>query len=367
MKELATFDAGRAPVTSLYVDVDGRRYVRSADLERHLDDLLRSARQQAAALDRDAQASVEADSERIRTHLRNHLDRSRTRGVAVFASAAAGLWRVVELPYATRDRVVVNSSPYLRELERLREHALRLAVVLADRQHTRCFVFHHGELVERAEIDDPLPRHDDDGGDLTRDQVAGQAAAAAHRHLRRSAGTVFKLLRETGFDHLIVSAPDEIAAALERELHPYVRDRLGPRLSVPLGAPDEDIRRAVAAVEEELDRARGAALVAQLRDALGAGRGAVAGLADTLGAVVARRVGTLLVSEGYEAPGWRCPSCGFVGIRGRSCPVCEANMTALDDVVEAAVEEAVAQSCRAYTVVDADLDVMGRIGALLRY
>ena len=43
-------------------------------------------------------------------------------------------------------------------------------------------------------------------------------------------------------------------------------------------------------------------------------------------------------------------------------------MYAVDDVVEEAVEEALAQSCDVQVCVgNADLDVLGRIGALLRY
>jgi hypothetical protein len=43
-------------------------------------------------------------------------------------------------------------------------------------------------------------------------------------------------------------------------------------------------------------------------------------------------------------------------------------MEALDDVVEEAVDEALSQSCRVEICVgNADLDVLGRVGALLRY
>jgi hypothetical protein len=43
-------------------------------------------------------------------------------------------------------------------------------------------------------------------------------------------------------------------------------------------------------------------------------------------------------------------------------------MESLDDVVEEAVDEALAQSCTVEICVDnADLDVLGRVGALLRY
>jgi hypothetical protein len=43
-------------------------------------------------------------------------------------------------------------------------------------------------------------------------------------------------------------------------------------------------------------------------------------------------------------------------------------MARVDDVVEEAVEEALKQSCRVEIVVaNPDLDVLGRIGALLRF
>jgi peptide subunit release factor 1 (eRF1) len=198
--------------------------------------------------------------------------------------------------------------------------------------------------------------------------VAGQAAAAAHRHLRRAAQVAFHVFREPGFDHLVIGAPEEITKALERELHPYLRDRIAARLSIAVGASDEEICQAALDVESDVERARELVLVARLREALGTGRGAVAGLEDVLAALVARRVETLLVSDAFEAPGWRCRSCSFIGPRGPACPVCSATMDRVDDVVAEAVEDAVGQSCRvAVCAASADLDVLGQVGALLRY
>jgi hypothetical protein len=57
-----------------------------------------------------------------------------------------------------------------------------------------------------------------------------------------------------------------------------------------------------------------------------------------------------------------------VGTLGRRCPLCSGEMEQVDDVVEEAVEEALAQACRVSVCNEnPDLDVMGRIGALLRY
>jgi peptide chain release factor subunit 1 len=370
IRELAGFTGKRAPVTSLYLDVDGRRFLRARDLEPHLDALLREGRARLASNghSKAAVASVEADLARMGDHVRGMLHRSHTRGVALFSCTAHDLWRVVELSVPVRNRVVVNHTPYVRELEAVVARHERFAVLLADRQRARIFLFALGSLVEKTELLDELPRHEDDGGELTRDQVAGHVAAVTHRHLRRAAQVAFQVFREQGFDHLVVSAPDDISGALERELHPYLRERIAARLSVPVGASEEDICHAALAVEADIERAREAVLVARLRDALGTGRGGVAGLDGVLAALVARRADTLLVSEDFESPGWRCRSCAFISARGPNCPVCGATMDMVDDVVEEAVEEALNQSCRvAVCTASADLDVLGRIGALLRY
>ena len=106
----------------------------------------------------------------------------------------------------------------------------------------------------------------------------------------------------------------------------------------------------------------------RLRDAAGAHNRGVVGLDATLRALVERRVDTLLVSHGFEQEGWRCAACAYVSRVGRTCPVCNTEMQFVEDVVEEAIEEALAQSCDVEICFgNADLDVLGRIGALLRY
>ena len=94
----------------------------------------------------------------------------------------------------------------------------------------------------------------------------------------------------------------------------------------------------------------------------------MAGLGSTLAALCAGRVDLLFVSDGYEAEGWRCGACGRLSTLGRRCPGCEAEMQPVPDVVEVAVATALAGRGRVEVCLgNADLDVLGRIGALLRY
>ena len=365
IRDLAGFKGEDAPVTSLYLDVDGRRRIRPRDYELVLERMVRPVRERSH---QDAGPSVWADLKRIEEHVKAGIDRSRVRGLAVFSCTAHDFWEVVELAVPVRDRLVINHTPYVRELEAVVAQHERFAVLLADRQRARLFLFHQGELLEKQEQLDLLPRHDDDGGQLGKDQVAGHTAAAAQRHLRRAASAAFGLHQEQGFDHLVLAGPEEITAELERELHAYLRERIAGRIHLDVHAGDDEIRQAVEQVDAAVERAREAALVDRLRQAVHSGSGGAAGADAVLAALVARRVDTLLVSEGFEVPGWRCQSCAWVGTRGRQCPLCGTAMDHVGDVVEDAVEEALAQACRvAICRENADLDVMGRIGALLRY
>jgi peptide subunit release factor 1 (eRF1) len=365
IRELAGFKGEDAPVTSVYLDVDGRRRIRARDVELALERMVRPVRERRH---QDGETSVCADLTAVEDFVRAGIDRSRIRGLAVFACSAHDFWEVVELAVPVRDRLVVNHTPYVRELEAVVARHERFAVLLADRQRARLFLFQQGELLEKQEQVDFLPRHDDDGGQLNKDQVAGHTAAAAQRHLRSAASAAFAFFQDQGFDHLVLGGPDEITAEVERELHAYLRERIAARVHLAVAATDDEIGLAVENVEAEVERAREAAVVDRLRQAVGAGTAGVAGLEPVLGALVARRVETLLVSEGFEAPGWRCGGCAWVGTLGRRCPVCGDEMDQVDDVVEEAVEDALTQACKVAVCRDnADLDVMGRVGALLRY
>jgi peptide chain release factor subunit 1 len=71
---------------------------------------------------------------------------------------------------------------------------------------------------------------------------------------------------------------------------------------------------------------------------------------------------------GWRVPPSGCDPCSALAAIGRRCKRCGAEMTEVDDLVEESVEEALSQSCQVEICVDnADLDVMGRIGALLRF
>jgi len=363
VRELAAVSGDGSPVVTCYLDVDGRRYPRRQDYEYQLDAMLRRARERV-----NGSAHTAKDLQRIHDFVRGGFDRSSTRGLAMFACSAASLWRVIPLSVPVHNQVVVNQNPAVGQLEVVLHTFERIGVLLADREHARLFVFDLGELVERSELFDALPRDYDHRGERDQGDTRGHVQDLVDQHVRRAARATFDLYREREFPHLLVGAPAEVLGKLEGALHPYLRERLAERLSLPVSSSPDDVRAAVLEAEARIEARREQELVDRLRAGVGSGRRAAAGLQPVLQALGERRVDHLLVSQGYSDAGWRCGSCGVLTTVGRRCPLCDGEMVEVHDVVEEAVEQALVQSCRVDVCTgNADLDVLGRIGALLRY
>jgi peptide chain release factor subunit 1 len=363
VRELAGFNGEGVPVTTCYLDVDGRRYHRHLDYEQELERLLRGARGMS-----NGTPSVNRDLKRIEDFVKGGLDRSRTRGLAIFSCSQHDLWRVVALPKPVRNQLVINEVPAVGQLEAAVEESERFGVLLVDKQRARVFVFEMGELIERSERLDELPRDYDQRGERDQGDVSNHVDALTSQHLKRAGAAAFAVFQEHHFEHFSLGAPDELIRSVESCLHPYLRERSCGRIGVAPGASLDEIRHAVLGLEAQQERAKEAALVERLRAAVGAGRRGVAGLDDTLPALGEHRVEVLLVSAGYSEEGWRCPSSGRLARVGPKSPVTGERMNKVADVVEEAVDEALNQNCRVEVcVANADLDVLGRIGALLRY
>jgi len=343
--------------------VDGREHIRPEDYRTQLDSMIKDA------LAKDPPKSVVEDLQHVQEFV-ERFERGSTRGLAVFVCGAA-LWEVVELPVPVADRLIVNLTPHVRDLEAiLDEHDCKIGVLLTDRQRARLLLVEFGRVVESEECFDPLPRHDDDKGDWRKDHVKTHADAIANGHLRHAASQMFDLFQRRPFEHLVLGVAEELKPEVERCLHDYLRQRLVGRTNLPMTASEEEIVSVARELARSREREVESGYVDRLRAAVGAAgsNGGVAGLEPTLQAVFEKRVDTLLVSEGYAAEGWRCTSCSYIATVGRRCRMCGSEMHLVEDVVEEAVEDALGQSCRVEFCADnADLDVMGRIGALLRF
>lgn len=351
-----------APITSCYLDVDGRRFARYPELLHSVDLVLRRARERA-----NGQTSVQRDVERIAEYVRRGVDRSETRGLAIFSCSDASFWEVLTLPTPVADLVHVGVGPALTPLEAVLADQERIAVLLVDRVRIRAHVLEWGAVVDHTErVDDLLRDYDT----RPRGDVSGHVEERDAVHVRNAARVAFALAEKPGYEHLVLGGHEQTVVEVERAFHAYVQKRYRGRVELAATASLEDIRRVAGATDARIAREREAAAVARLRESAHPGGRAVTGLAPTLAALGAQRVERLLVSADYHESGWRCGSCGCLAATGPTCAACTSpsRMTAIDDVVTEAVDRALGARCRVDACVgNADLDVVGRIGAFLRF
>ncbi len=365
VRKLAGFTGSGHPVVTVYLDVDGRRWPRLKECEARLERLVRKAAERAERAG--VGPGALGDLRRIEAYVKAGIDRHRTRGLAIFASGPS-LWEVLALPVRVRDQVVVNDHAAIGQLEAAVENHARLGALLVDRQRARVFVYELGDLVAQSELFEALPRHDDDAGGADRRHDRSHVEALARQHLKHAAAAAFDVYKTMPFDRFVLGAPDDVVTELEGLLHRYLSERIVGRINVAPNAPEADVRAALADAEHRAERAEEAALVERVRHGAASGRGAVAGLDAVLDALCDGRVAVLVVSDGFETEGWRCGPCARLARKGRRCPACGADMELVDDLVERAVEAALLGGARVEVVIDcADLDVVGRVGALLRY
>lgn len=366
LRELADWSTGGLPVTSVYLDVDGRRYPRRADYLVRLEDLLRKARN--GSWPREHRRSVDGDSERISEFVGERFERDGTRGLALFSCSGAELWKDVALPQSVRDRASTGPRPHLLPLEALLESFESFCTALIDREKARIFMTVGGKIQEVSDILDDVPGWHDQGG-WAQARMQRHIKDHVQRHLKRVSEVLLRQHKGHGFDHLILAGPDEVVAELERELHDYVRRTVVARVAQPMTARPADVLETTLAVEQELQTRRESETVDRLASEVGSATGrAVAGLDDTLVALESGRVETLVVAFGLEASGVRCTSCGHLATGGERCSVCGRDVEEAPDLVEEAIELAVRQRCEVETVQDVPgLTALGGIGALLRF
>jgi peptide chain release factor subunit 1 len=188
--------------------------------------------------------------------------------------------------------------------------------------------------------------------------------------LRRATSEAYKRFRDAPFDHLLIGTPAELRGTVEKHLHASLRERFRGFMELDVEHSSADGVMRVAAPEiEAAERAHERERLDRLLNGMGAGGRGTAGLDDTLGALNERRVEALLLEDGFTAPGAVCASCGYVTVRdGGECPADGGELEPRDDIVERAIELALAQRAEVLVVhYHDDLGEHGSVGAVLRF
>lgn len=370
--QLQEFRNGAYLVTSCYLNLD-RAQMSAQELKIRAKDLLQSARHQlqAKAATHEQRESLQRDFERIEAFLIEDTLSSRHKAVVIFSCDGEKFWQTYRLPRLVRNVLVADHAPYVRPLTAILAEHHRYCAVLVDRQHGHLFEVYLGEILDRGQLTDAVPRRVREGGFGGRDERSNERHydGAVRQHYQRVADAAFALFKQHQFDWLVLGGPRDALSDFKQVLHPYLKQRwVGDFHAEPGKATPPDVLREVEALAESVEHDRASRLAAEVVKKAGAGDRAVSGATATFRALARGEAQTLLIETGFESPGYICRACRHISLDAGQCPQCQQPLEASPDVTEEAVELAMATHCDIKHVPGATaLRDAGRIGALLRY
>lgn len=306
------------------------------------------------------------------------------RSVAVFSCAADRFLRAFPLAVATRSRVRLADRPYVKPLADLLDSYGGYGVVLVDKQGARLFYFHLGELVETEGFLGQAVRHTKRGGGSQaagrrggspaagwRGGVAGQtdhAEEVAGRNFREAAEIAARFFSERKVRRVVIGGTEENVAQFRAHLPKAWQSLVIGTVPLQMNASHNEVLERTLAIGEQAEHRREAALVEAIVTGAAKGQGAVMGLEDTLRAVGEGRVQSLVLRDGYRAPGYRCSQCGHLtSLSLEACLFCGGKVEQISDAVEAAVRTVMAGGGDVEVLHTVGEPAFEHIGALLRY
>jgi peptide chain release factor subunit 1 len=298
------------------------------------------------------------------------------RSLAMFSCAAADYFRAFSLAVPLRSRARLVDRPYVKPLAHLIDRYGNYGVAVVDRQGARFFHFHLGQLQEREGTLGESVRHTKRGGGSQaqgrRGGLAGGARAAddqVERNLREASQAAAAFFAGAGVRRVLIGGTEENVARFSAFLPKKWQSLIVGTFPIESAAGHVQVLEKAMEVANAAEVERKRRLVERVITAAAKGREGVTKLDDTLAAVHAGQVQTLIVSEGYRAPGYRCRGCGYLTARLLAeCPFCGNDFTEIEDAVELAVRKIMQEGGEVEVVHGSPLlERAGRIGGQLRY
>lgn len=362
LQELIAYRA-KSPVLSVYLNTDPT--TGSADSYKlRLRQMLKKYESESAE-----------DVDRLHRYI-EHEYAGAGRSLAVFSSAAEGFFRSHPLSLPVRDRARLLDRPYVKPLVDLLDNYGHLGVALVDQQGARLFHFHLGVLREQeGTVGEEIRKTKRGGGSQAQGRRGGVAERmrdtdeTADRNLRAAVEFATRFFSDNRIRRVLIGGTDENTARFIELLPKTWRSLVMGSFPVEMSAGHNEVYEKALGVAQQAEREAETRLVEAVITGAAKGQGGVVRLDDTLQAAHAGQVQTLVVSEGFQAPGYRCRGCGYLTAQAiDACPFCGESFEEIPDAVEMAMRRVIRDGGDVVVVRDSqELQNAGNIGAQLRY
>lgn len=290
------------------------------------------------------------------------------RSRVIFAAEPLSFLHVYRLGLEIEPLVVLDSSPFLLPLARLRDDYEDYGLLLLDSQEARLFTIRSRLLEERSQSSiDLMNKHKKGGWSQMRYNRLRKGAIKSFL-----AEVVEDLLHLEGLENmrgLVIAGPAEAKIEIMEMLPFQIKEKVLGLLDASMGAAPAELIEMGDRLALEKERTSGRERAAELRSAVLRGQLYASGADPVRDALLQGRVKSLLLLDGFEIPGWICESCQYFqeGSQPESCPRCNgrtSRVNLLEELYELAQKTGAEVE---FVEEDEFLRSLGGVGAILRY
>ena len=291
--------------------------------------------------------------------------------LAIFLNPGSGFLETYQLPGMVENRLVFDSSPYIKPLVALEHEFEEYIVVVLDHTHARIFLVAHFEILDEDDVCEEIVRHHRHGG------------MSQMRFQRLHAGFVDHYFKEVA-EHLVnevdrckcmgrlrgivLAGPKDAKTAFEKYIPSDLQHLVLGKLDEDADVPSGKLVREAQPFVREHERVAEGEMMERLRGEILRGGLATYGFPNVKDAVASGRVDVLTLQAGFSLAGWRCEHCRNFGTGNPSkCPVCGQEplpVDAIEELIELALDM---RSQVEFQPPDCGIREFGGVAALLRY
>ena len=298
LDRLAAFEPTELPVLSLYLNAQSDQHGRDNFMPFVRKEF--RSRQKTYPLRSPERLSFDRDTERIEKYLKDELQPS-ANGLAIFACAGKDdFFEAVQLNAPIEEHnLYVYHQPHLYPLARLYDQYQRYAVLLADTNAARLFVFGFGERLNEDEVKNTK---------VSRTSVGGWSQSRYQRHIenyhlhhaKEIVDALDHTVREDKVQQIILAGDEVIIPVLLDQLPEHLANRVVDIMRMDMTTPEHEVLTETLETLREKDAENDTERVQRLLDQYRAGGLGVLGVHDTLAALSQGQVDELYLSAQLE-------------------------------------------------------------------
>jgi peptide chain release factor subunit 1 len=301
LDRLARFEPSPFPVISLYLNLQADQNGKPSYTQFLKKEMAARARTYAAGSEE--RTSFDDDVERIEQYLATEVAAG-VNGLAIFAcSGQDGFFEAipVDVPIDSH-RLTVTGEPHVFPLELLLDRHPRHAVVLADSQSARIFIFGLGQTLAQQTVTGERVKRTSAGG-WSQMRYQRRMDNLQAEHVRDLVTALDEMVRDEGVEHVILAGDEVTTSLIKGELSKELAAKVIEVMKLEIRTPEQEIMAEAAEALRRHDAKTDAEVVERVLGDYRAGGLAVTGLEETRDALEKGQVDELyLTTAAAEAP-----------------------------------------------------------------